>query len=63
MQLLKASRRFAGAFDGPPTYPTDSPAERIDYVLAPAGWEHVETRVLDSTASDHRPVVAKFRVR
>lgn len=64
MKLLAESGRFAGAFDGPPTFPADAPDQRIDYVLAPAGWEHLGTRVIDEPkASDHRPVVAKFRVR
>jgi endonuclease/exonuclease/phosphatase family metal-dependent hydrolase len=63
IKLLKESERFAGAFDGPPTFPADAPEKRIDFVFAPQGWEHVETRVLDTQASDHRPVVAKFRVR
>jgi len=61
IQLILKSKQFAGAFDGPPTYPADKPDQRIDFVLAPSDWEHVETRVLDSTASDHRPMVARFR--
>ena len=64
IKLLKESERFTGAFDGPPTFPADAPDERIDYVFAPPEWEHIETRVIDEPkASDHRPVVAKFRVR
>lgn len=64
IKLLDASGRFAGAFDGPPTFPADAPNQRIDYAFAPAAWEHIETRVLDEPrASDHRPVVAKFRVK
>lgn len=64
IKLLKESNRFTGAFDGPPTFPADAPEKRIDFVFAPPEWEHVETRVIDEPkASDHRPVVAKFRVR
>ena len=64
MRLLAESGRFAGAFDGPPTFPADAPNQRIDYAFAPTAWEHIETRVLDEPkASDHRPVVAKFRVK
>ncbi len=64
MTLLAASGQFTGAFDGPPTFPADAPNQRIDYVFAPAAWEHVGTRVIDEPkASDHRPVAAKFRVR
>ena len=63
IKLLNESGRFVGAFDGPPTFPADQPDRRIDFVFAPRTWEHVETRVLDCTASDHRPVVATFRVK
>lgn len=64
IKLLADSGRFTGAFDGPPTFPADAPDQRIDFVFAPAGWEHVETRVINEPkASDHRPVVAKFRIR
>lgn len=64
IKLLKESGRFAGAFDGPPTFPADAPERRIDYIFAPPDWEHLETRVIDEPkASDHRPVVARFRVK
>jgi endonuclease/exonuclease/phosphatase family metal-dependent hydrolase len=64
IKLLAESGRFTGAFDGPPTFPADAPNERIDFAFAPVEWEHVETRVIDEPrASDHRPVVAKFRVK
>lgn len=59
MRTLRESGRFTGAFDGEPTFPEH--AARIDYVLAPAAWEHVGTRVLAGDASDHRAVVARFR--
>lgn len=41
------------------TVPAEQPRRQIDYVLChPAGaWRVVETRVLDSTASDHRPLL------
>ena len=63
IKLLKESGRFAGAFDGLPTFPADAPEKRIDFVFAPPDWEHIDTRVLDTRASDHRPVVARFRIR
>ena len=62
VQLLRDSNQYVGEFDGPPTYPSDTPNQRIDYILAPSTWTHLETRVIDSQASDHRPVVARFRV-
>ncbi|MEX0775693.1 MAG: endonuclease/exonuclease/phosphatase family protein [Phycisphaeraceae bacterium] len=62
MTLLRDSGRFAGMFDGALTFPSDEPRQRIDFILAPARWELLEDRVLDSDASDHRPVVAVFRI-
>lgn len=58
--LVKDAGRFAGAFDGPETFPEKK--IRIDYVFAPKAWKHLGTTVLNSDASDHRPVVARFSV-
>jgi endonuclease/exonuclease/phosphatase family metal-dependent hydrolase len=63
MRLFRDSGRFAGAFDGPPTYFEGTRAERLDYVLAPPGWELLDHRVVADDTSDHRPVVCRFRVR
>lgn len=60
---LKDSGRYVGAFDGPGTGMFRTPPERIDYVLAPATFEHLSTEVLATDASDHRPVLSVFRVR
>lgn len=42
------------------TMPAQRPTRRIDYVLT-RGWTVEEARVIDSRASDHRPVVARLR--
>jgi endonuclease/exonuclease/phosphatase family metal-dependent hydrolase len=63
MQAIKATGRFVGEIEGVGTLRAVTPHERIDYVLAPAPWEHLGTRVIDSDASDHNAVVARFRVR
>ena len=60
---IVASGRFVGATEDIHTFPADQPERRLDYIFAPAGWELVEERVLAGTASDHRAVVATFRVR
>jgi endonuclease/exonuclease/phosphatase family metal-dependent hydrolase len=62
IDLVRRSGRFHGAFDGPATFPSDRPDRRIDYIFAPARWELLDVRVLDSQVSDHMPVVATFRV-
>jgi endonuclease/exonuclease/phosphatase (EEP) superfamily protein YafD len=36
---------------------------RIDYLFAPAEWELIEERAIENDASDHRAVVARFRVK
>lgn len=62
IRALRDSGKFAGEFEGAFTAPADVPVVRIDYVLAPAAWSHVETVVVASDESDHRPVVAEFRI-
>jgi endonuclease/exonuclease/phosphatase family metal-dependent hydrolase len=63
MKLLRESGRFAGEWDGPPTYFDGDRKERIDYVLAPAAWELIEAKVIADDTSDHRPLVSRFRVK
>lgn len=45
------------------TYPADVPAKRIDYVTVSAGIRAHDASVVDTLASDHRPVVAELTVR
>jgi endonuclease/exonuclease/phosphatase family metal-dependent hydrolase len=59
--VVRASHRFTRIVDDQPTYPAAAPRRTIDFILAPADWELLEYRALDSQASDHRPVFARFR--
>ena len=43
--------------DGPPTFPSDRPRDRIDWI-AVRGWVVDEVEVPDLRSSDHRPLVA-----
>jgi endonuclease/exonuclease/phosphatase family metal-dependent hydrolase len=45
------------------TYPADVPTKRIDYVTTSAGVRAEYAAVVDTLASDHRPVVADLAVR
>jgi endonuclease/exonuclease/phosphatase family metal-dependent hydrolase len=63
MKLLRESNKFAGEWDGPPTFFEGDRKERIDYVLAPAEWELIESKVIADDTSDHRPLVSRFRVK
>jgi endonuclease/exonuclease/phosphatase family metal-dependent hydrolase len=45
------------------TYPADSSRKRIDYLFLIAGAECTEATVLDTQASDHRPVLFTLRLR
>jgi len=45
------------------TYPADVPAKRIDYVTTSPGVHVRGIRVIETLASDHRPVVADLTVR
>jgi endonuclease/exonuclease/phosphatase (EEP) superfamily protein YafD len=63
IKLLRDSGRFAGEWDGPPTFFEGKRAERLDYIFAPASWELLESRVIADDTSDHRPLVCRFRVK
>jgi len=39
------------------SYPADKPVKRIDYLLVPSGWRCVSGTVIETEASDHRPVL------
>jgi endonuclease/exonuclease/phosphatase family metal-dependent hydrolase len=45
------------------SYPAEVPRKRIDYVLASAHFRVSNARVIDTRASDHRPVVMDLVVR
>jgi endonuclease/exonuclease/phosphatase family metal-dependent hydrolase len=57
---LRDLARDAGA--PAPTFPSDAPAKRIDYVLGTADVRAVRAAVVDSPASDHRPVVVEVEL-
>jgi endonuclease/exonuclease/phosphatase family metal-dependent hydrolase len=62
IQLIRDSGLFTGEFDGLPSFPANKPDQRIDFIFAPGHWQHVGTRVIEADPSDHRPVVARFRI-
>jgi endonuclease/exonuclease/phosphatase family metal-dependent hydrolase len=62
IKLVRESGKFAGEFDGAPTFFEGTRAERLDYIFVPAGWELLESRVLPDDTSDHRPLVCRFKV-
>jgi endonuclease/exonuclease/phosphatase family metal-dependent hydrolase len=45
------------------TFPAESPDRRIDYVFVRGPLAVLETRVLESDASDHRPVLSRLSLR
>lgn len=63
MNVFRDSGRFSGMFDGAPTFPSEKPTRRIDYILAPKSWELIQSRVIPDIVSDHLAVVTMFRVR
>lgn len=42
-----------------PTFPAAQPERRIDYCFLPKGWRICTARVLETIASDHRPVLVE----
>ena len=63
IKLIRESGRYAGEFAGPLTFPADKPNQTIDFIFVPRAWELIEHRVVASDASDHLPVVSRFRVK
>jgi endonuclease/exonuclease/phosphatase family metal-dependent hydrolase len=55
--LLDVGLRHAVPPDDP-TYPADSPRDRIDYLLVSRHWDVASPAVLPTLASDHLPLVA-----
>jgi endonuclease/exonuclease/phosphatase family metal-dependent hydrolase len=45
-----------------PTYPADAPIKRIDYLFFMAGFRCTSASVLESTASDHRPLLVTVKM-
>lgn len=62
IDLILASRNARGDLESGPTFPADAPTRRLDYIFAPSHWELLEFRILEDTVSDHRPVVALYRI-
>lgn len=59
--LLSRMRDAWAAGDGTGfTYPAETPVRRIDYVLVKGPLTVLETGVLDTDASDHRPVLSRL---
>jgi endonuclease/exonuclease/phosphatase family metal-dependent hydrolase len=59
-------RPFAAAFTDAcatwrePTFPSEKPVDRIDYIFAGRGFRVRSAGAVDTQASDHRPVVAQL---
>lgn len=65
MSRLAAEWEIVGKEGDPDTYPSDAPDREIDFVLVrpPGTFELLEHRVVEEAmASDHRPIVAVFRI-
>ncbi|TMV46064.1 endonuclease [Paenibacillus mesophilus] len=57
---------MADCFAGLPdvlTFPSDAPTDRIDYILHSGRLVKLQAAVLESTTSDHRPILAGFAVK
>ena len=54
--------RSSGGLWGP-TFPSRRPLVRIDYMMASEHWKVVESMVGPRLPSDHRPVIARLRLR
>lgn len=63
VQMLQKSGRFVANWDSPPTFPARKPKEAIDFILAPSDWQLISHDVVQSTLSDHFPVVSLFKLK
>lgn len=59
--LLETGLRHAVPEDLP-TYPSDVPRCRIDYILVTPDWRASDARVVQTLASDHLPLVADLEL-
>lgn len=48
--------------EGARTFPAVAPVRGLDFILSPAIFRLVETRVIRTLLSDHRPVLASFEI-
>jgi endonuclease/exonuclease/phosphatase family metal-dependent hydrolase len=60
LQTLLAAGLDHAAPPAEPTFPSDRPEHRIDYILLSRELIAVECQVIASTASDHLPVAAEI---
>ena len=44
------------------TYPSDNPAEKLDYIFFSSHWEEISQKILPGQASDHLPLLSKVRL-
>ena len=63
ISLLRSQQRFTAQFDGSPTFPASHPTRRIDYILAPRNWRLESCETIESSVSDHLPVLAVFTIQ
>lgn len=61
-QLMRETRLRDAWPDGPPTYPSDAPASRIDMIFHNAAVRITGTSIIESDASDHLAVVVDFEI-
>ncbi|MEV8565646.1 endonuclease/exonuclease/phosphatase family protein [Streptomyces sp. NPDC051322] len=62
-ELAPLWRELRDVEPGAPTFPALNPVKRIDYVAVSAGVTVRDSRVPDTLASDHRPIVADVSLR
>jgi endonuclease/exonuclease/phosphatase family metal-dependent hydrolase len=58
--LLASLRDAWGGRGGGFTYPAENPTKRIDYVLTSSHFSPLSAVVVETTVSDHRPVLARL---
>jgi endonuclease/exonuclease/phosphatase family metal-dependent hydrolase len=62
LKAWRDSQLFSAGFDGPPTFPSDRPDRRIDYILPPSHWKEIRSHTTGGDVSDHLAVVSVFQL-
>ena len=62
IRMAIESGRLSTKLDGPPTSSSYRPTRTIDHIFAPAEWELIEHKVIQTDLSDHLPVLSTYRI-
>ena len=60
--VQKSDTSFKNTINGIKTYPSDNPAEKLDYIFFSSHWEEISQKTLPGQASDPLPLLGEARL-